>query len=272
MSRSSQRIERRARAGLQIRIVPLVGTMMLLAACSGNALANLGGRSSGWIDEVATTRPPTTTTLPSATRPASTADWVNDQYGEPPAGSEPGEVLAVIFARSDGDSRYLQSSRAEIVLMVPEIQFPLTVPAEASFITSQLVVERQSLRLSSDPMVAFGLWSVEPYTRSRSVGQVAVLNAASDPAAAEVANDPNTPPTCAAFGDVEGRVCGIESFADWPVWRLETASQVTHLWYRGSLRYEMTGRPDLDEDLVHTMIRAMAPLADDLGSPAGAGR
>lgn len=264
MSRSSQRIERRARRGSLAHVILLAAGMTVLAACSGNALADLGGRASGWIDEVATTRPPTTTTLPASTRQASTADWVNDQFGTPPAQSDPGEVLAVIFARSDRDSRYLQSSRAEIVLMVPEIQFPLTVPAGVSFVTSQLVVERQSLRLSTDPTVAFGMWSAEPYTRSRSVGQVAVLTASTDPAAAEVANDPNTPPTCVAFSNVEGQVCGIESFADWPVWRLETASQVTHLWYQGSLRYEITARSDLDEALIHTMIDTMAPLADDL--------
>ncbi len=264
MSTSTQNTVGRARVGSPVQVILLTVSLTVLTACSGNALADLGGRASDWIDEVATTRPPTTTTLPSSTRPASSANWVNDQFGAPPPRSEPGEVLAVIFARSDGDSRYLQSSRAEIVLMVPDIEFPLTVPAEVSFVSSQLVVERQSLRLSRDPTVAFGLWSVEPYTRSRSVGQVAVLTASSDPAAAELANDPNTPPTCVAFSDVEGQVCGIESFVDWPVWRLETASQVTHLWYQGSLRYEMTARSDLDESLVHTMIRTMAPLADDL--------
>ncbi len=264
MSRSSQNIERRARAGWAAHAALVAVGLMVLSACSPNALGDLGGRASGWIDEVATTRPSTTTTLAATTCPAATSDWVNDQFGAPPAESQPEQVLAVIFARSSGDSRYLQSSRAEIVLMVPEIEFPLTLPAQVSHISSQLVVGRQSLHLATDPMVAFGLWSVEPYTRSRSVGQVAVLTASSDPAAAEVANDPNTAPTCLAFSNVEGRVCGIESFADWPVWRLESASQVTHLWYLGSLRYEMTARPDLDESLIHTMIDSMAPLADDL--------
>lgn len=232
----------------------------LAAACSDQSLGDLGGRSSGWIGEVATTQATTTTTAPVLLRAAADVDWVNDEFGSPGEDLAPETVLAAVFARSGDASRFLQSSRAEIVAMLPDVAFPETVPAEVGYVTSQLVIESRTLQLAEDPTVAFGLWSVEPYTRSRSVGQVAVLNVATDPAGAEVANDPNTEATCSAFVD-DDRVCGIEDFVEFPVWRLESESGVIHVWFAESYRYELDGRSDLDEELIHTVIGSMVPLA-----------
>lgn len=232
-----------------------------LAACSDDALSGLGGRSSGWIGEVATTATTTTTTAPARTRTVVDVDWVNDQFEEPEPEAEGDDVLAAVFARSGDSSRFLQASRAEIVAVTPDVLFPSTVPAEVRFITSQLVIESRTLRLANDPTVAFGLWSVEPYTRSRSVGQVAVINVATDPAGAELAADPNTEPNCAPFSQ-ENRLCSIEFVTDIPVWRLEGESGLTHVWYSAPYRYSLDTRRNIDEELVHTVIGSVVPLAE----------
>lgn len=254
------------RRGRQGRATMALAVLVSLSvACSDSALLDLGGRSSGWIGEVATTVPSTTTSVPEATRPSAQVNWANDELGEaPPPDAEPSDVLAQVFARTGGESRFLQASRAEIAAVTPEVEFPAEVAAGVFYVTSQLVTESRTLRLANEPTVAFGMWSVEPYTRSRSIGQLAVLNVSTDAAAAEVANDPNTAPTCTAFSQVENRVCGIETFAEIPVWRLETENGVVHLWYTGSFRYELSARSDVDEEVLHEMVMAMAPLADQI--------
>lgn len=246
-----------------LRTVAVVAIAAGLAACSDDALLDVGGRSGGWIGAVATTGSSTTTTVAALTRPAVDVVWSNDTLGDPPEPDDDADlILARIFARAGNDSRFLQSTRDEIAALVPEASFPGRVPAPVSHISSQVVIESRTLRLANDPLLAFGLWSVEPYTRSRSIGQVAVMNVYEDATAAEVANDPNSPPTCTAFAGVPDRVCGIESFADVPVWRLETQSTVTHLFYVGNYRYEIGTRPDVDEEMIHEAVMSMGPLVD----------
>lgn len=232
-----------------------------IASCSDEALGDLGGRTAGWIHEVATTTTSTSTTTPATIRHALEAEWVNDELGAPQPDLTDSELLAAIFARSADESRFLQASRDEIAALVPEAAFPATLPVDVAYVTSQIVIESRTLRLARDPVVAFGMWSVEPYTRSRSVGQVAVLTASSDPAGSEVANDPDTEPTCGLFATGD-RLCSIEDFADRPVWRLESEAGVVHIWYAGPFRYELDGRGDLDEEILHTMITSMTPMAD----------
>lgn len=234
---------------------------MAVGACSDEALGGLGGRSSGWIGEVATTVAPTTTTPPVLTRSAATAEWINDGLGMPDPDASPEAVLTAVFVRAGDESRFLQASRAEIVAVTPDVAFPETLPAEVEWVTSQLVIESRTLRLARDPTVAFGLWSVEPYTRSRSVGQVAVLNVATDPGGAEVANESDTAPTCTAFANGD-RLCSVEDFVDTPVWRLEGESGVIHVWYSAPFRYELDSGNNVDEELMHTVIASMVPLAD----------
>lgn len=257
----------RARWRSRLLVAVAVVSMATLSACSENALGGLGGRSSGWIDEVATTRVETTTTLAASIKPTAAVQWFNDGF-EPPSDSD-STVLAEVFARSDGSSQYLQASRPEIVVLAPEVEFPDMVPAAVEYVTSQVVVESRTLRLSDNPTVAFGLWSVEPYTRSRSIGQVAVLTASLDEIAAEVGNDPNSEATCAAFTLADDRLCGVEKLGETTVWRLESAGNVTHLWYRGPYRYELSAR-SVDEEVIHTIIGEMSPLIDQVGSQTSA--
>lgn len=250
--------------GLRRRIFAVLVVLALSAsACSDDALGQLGGRTSDWIGEVATTATTTTTIAPVLTQPATAAEWVNDDFGSPDPDADPDEVLASVFARAGDSSQFLQASRAEIVAVVPDVLFPAVIPTQVRYITSQLVIESRILRLAQEPTVAFGLWSVEPYTRSRSVGQVAVINVATDPAGAEVANDPNSEATCAAYADVD-RTCGVEYFLDDPVWRLEGQGGVTHIWFRGDYRYEIEGR--VPEDIMHDVIASAVPLGELLST------
>jgi hypothetical protein len=240
---------------------------LLVAACSDQMFADLGGRSSNWIGEVATTATTTTTTPPSPVRPTESLVWVNDEFGAPPEGAEVAEVLAEAFGRAeDNNSRFLQASRAEIATAVPEVQFPSVVPAAVSHITSQLVIEIRELSLSSDPTVAFGFWSVEPYTRSRSVGQEAVLNLSRDPEGVEVAAQGEPEDVCLRIASPD-TLCGVEPIGGTQVWRLEDAEGLAHVWYIDPFRYEFDGFDDQAEELIHEVIASFRPLSEML--PAG---
>ena len=46
--------------------------------------------------------------------------------------------------------------------------------------TSQLVFDERG-DLADDPVAAFGIWSSEPYTRSRSVAQMIIMSVSVDP-------------------------------------------------------------------------------------------
>ncbi|HEX2153441.1 MAG TPA: hypothetical protein VHL52_05650 [Acidimicrobiia bacterium] len=232
-----------------------------LTGCSEEALGELGGRSSDWIGEVATTATTTTTTLPTLTRPAGTADWINREFSPPAPDAEPSAVLAEVFARSGPASRYLQASPAEIVAVTPEVEFPGIVPTEVSFVTSQVVIESRELTLADDPTVAFGLWSVEPYSRSRSVGQLAVLNVSRDPDGVELAAGDDVEAVCTAVVTGE-RLCAFEDLSAFPVWRLEDGGGVVHVWFREPFRYELDGFPAVDEELVHEVIASVMPLGE----------
>ncbi|CAN5753816.1 hypothetical protein BH23ACT5_BH23ACT5_22730 [soil metagenome] len=238
-----------------------LAAVVALSACSDDALMDLGGRSGGWIGEVATTVTTTTTTTPVTIQPAAEAEWVNDDLGPDP-GAEPDIVLSAVFGRSEGTSSFLQASRAEIVALLPDVGFPGVIPAEAGYITSQLVIESQALRLATDPTVAFGMWSVVPYSRSRTLGQVAVLNVATDPVGAAAATNAEEEPTCDRYLETPELECAIEWLEDAVVWRLESAEGITHVWYDAQFRYELSARPDVPEEFTHTMVTTLTPLSD----------
>lgn len=249
------------RRGVAGRAIAWISLVLAVAACSEDMFADLGGRSSSWIGEAATTAPSTTTTPVSPVHASQSLTWVNDEFGSPPRGAELDEVLAEAFARSEDNSRFLQASRAEIAAVLPEVEFPAVLPTSVSHITSQLVIEDRMLSLSNDPTVAFGLWSVEPYTRSRSVGQEAVLNLSRDPEGVEAAASREPEDVCLLLAGAE-TLCGLEPIGDLQVWRLEDAAGLVHVWFREPFRYEFTGFDDEDEDLVHEVIASLEPLGE----------
>ena len=242
------------------RILVCASLLVMVTACSDQMFGDLGARSSGWIGEAATTVTVATTAPPSPVRPTESLEWVNDEFALP-SEVDPDRVLGEAFARSEDNSRFLQASRAEIAAVVPEARFPAIVPASVSHVTSQLVIEARELSLADDPTVAFGFWSVEPYTRSRSVGQEAVLNLSRDPQGVEIATSGEPEEVCLLIAPAE-TLCGVEPIGNLRVWRLEGASGLVHVWYSDPFRYEFDGFDDEEEDLVHEVIASLQPLAE----------
>lgn len=243
----------------------LAVSLMLLVACSDDSLMDLGGRSSDWIGEVATTASTTTTTAPVVVHSAMDAAWINDEFGAPESDMEQDRVLASVFARAGDSSQFLQASREEIATVVPDARFPSTLPVQVEYVTSQLVIESRELVLADDPTVAFGLWSVEPYTRSRSVGQMGVLTVSRDPTGLELAETGDDEGLCAYLVSGE-RVCAPEEVDAGTVYRLEDSGGVMHVWYADPFQYRLEGMSAFDESLVHQMISSMAPLSELLPS------
>lgn len=231
---------------LKTNVVKRVGLLTLaavVAACGGSPLQGLGQGSSEWMNEPEIV----TTTVPPVTTPAfidvvslawSNDEIVNESLSDPEAPEE--DFIAEVFGRRQGD-RFIQASREEIAAALPLVEFPSRVPFGAEWVSSQLVIENSG-RLSNDPSAAFGIWSAEPYTRSRSVAQMAVLRVAIDPdTAAEVAATGDEV-TCARFEDRTADLCEIVELDGKLVWRLSDTTGTTLIWFDRTYRYELYGR------------------------------
>lgn len=210
-----------------------------MAACGDVPLEAIGERSSDWINEPEVV----TTTLPPATTPRfvdiRNLAWSNDDIINPNLGDQ-NALIAAVFARREGD-RFIQASRDEIAVALPGLEFPALAPWGAQWVSSQLVIENTGA-LSRDPSAAFGIWSAEPYTRSRSVAQMIVLRAAIDPeTAAEVAAT-GEDVTCARFSDRATNICEIVNLGGRQVWKLLATSGTTLIWFSGDYRYELFGK------------------------------
>lgn len=229
------------RAGLLIAAV-------LLAACGDMPLQAIGERSADWINEPEVV----TTSLPPATTPRfvdiGELSWSNDEIVNPNL-DDRNALIAAVFERRAGD-RFIQASREEIAAALEGVEFPAMAPYGAEWISSQLVIESNGA-LSRDPSAAFGIWSAEPYTRSRSVAQMAIFRVVIDPeAAAEVAESPQDV-SCARFAERSTNVCEIVGIDGRHVWKLDSSGGTTLIWFSGDYRYELFGKDFVAvEDLI----------------------
>ena len=124
----------------------------------------------------------TTTTISIPTVAAGTGDealvgaldvlWYNDSK-DPQHFGEPEAVVAAVWENRIGNSRFVQSSRAEIAAALPSLRFPEFVPEQVRWITSQLVYSDTSGLLDPDTSAAFGLWTSDPY--QSDTGRIGVL-------------------------------------------------------------------------------------------------
>ncbi len=154
----------------------LMVAALLAAACGENGL--LDGVGVRTQDAVVGT---TTTTVfvlvdevdvaPQGTVAANSVLWLNDGLEGEVTGSQT-EVISRVFNRGKGN-RFVQSSRIEMELVLPGIEFPRVVPRGVTWITSQLVYDVASGTIDTGTSAAFGLWEVEPYTIDE--GRVGVL-------------------------------------------------------------------------------------------------
>jgi hypothetical protein len=156
-----------------------LGLVVLATACN-DPLQGLGEVSQEIVHGA------TTTTLtvpvdgpgdstPASLTPAATLSWQNDAVSPGVGGQDPQVVVAGVWNRGNGVERFIQASRAEIARALPGVVFPELVPAEVEWVSSQLVFDVASASLDADTAAAFGMWTVEPYSVTRSDGQAAVF-------------------------------------------------------------------------------------------------
>ena len=241
------------------RVAGLVALIVVTVACGDDPLSVFGERSSDWINEPEVI---TTTTIPVTVPVVVGVErllWSNDEIISENL-ADPELLVSEVFARREGD-RFIQASRAEIATMLPDVKFPAQVPSSAEWVSSQLVIDNSG-RLSDDPSAAFGIWSAEPYTRSRSVAQIAVLRVSTDADTAIEVASATDEPSCARFADQTTISCEILDLSDRSVWSLVSNQGTTLVWFDTIYRYELYGRTFLNFEAMTGMVSEIVPLSD----------
>ena len=236
----------------------LAAAMLIIASCGDAPLAGIGDRSSEWISE------PTilTTTTVAVTIPvvadSGELKWFNDSIKSGPLGNRQ-RLRDAVFARR-GSDLIVQVNREEIAVLAPSIEFPATSPASAEYVTSQVVFERSGV-LSDEPAVGFGFWSSEPYTRSRTVAQLAVLWVSRDALGSQEASSVDSGVSCARFSDASTISCELTDRDGLPTWDLISSTGRTWVWFDGIYRYELFVRNSVPEEALVTMVASFEELS-----------
>ena len=259
-----------------------------LAACGSDApLADLGTMTERWI--AAAPDAPITTAPPAALAPIGllaangpkTIEWVNDELGNGSSvlPNSPEEIVRFVWSRGTRQDRYVQASRTEILAALPAVEVPTLIPDQVAFITSQLVFDPATGELASDAAAAFGFWSEKPYTKSRTVSQLAVLMVAID----EPLPDPVVPDTigvpapapvgdrCEQLADGAVRDCTrVMLEGGCPAWSLEVTDGWRLVWSERSYTYDLFVRNATGADLLARMAGSCEGLAPGVSVLAGA--
>lgn len=220
------------------RSVFILVCALALSACSESSLSELGGRSSAWIgtNESATAEGPAV--VQQDVVRSVEVDWVNDDLGSAASIGSPEEVLAAVVARTTGPDRYIQASRLEIAAALPGLAFPDLLPSEVTAITSQIVVASNRERLDDEVFAAFGLWTVEPYTKSRSVGQRGTFTV--------TGMQPES--ACERFAAGAVAACTTETIGAYETVRIDAESGQTWVWFDESYEYQLFLRGSLENN------------------------
>jgi hypothetical protein len=207
---------------------------LLLVACGDEGLLDgLGDRAQKAV--VGTT---TTTTAPDEDLSgggeegsvfAASVAWYNDGIADEAIGL-PAYTIDQVWDRGNESGRFIQSSRAEIAVALPGVQFPAQIPAEVVSVTSQLVYLEDVASLDAGTSAAFGLWEAEPY--SSDDGRVGVLR----------------------VGEDRGDVALGETLEE------VVTSGLSLIWTDGRYRYELFCRASLPEELCREMMNSALPL------------
>jgi len=267
----------------------LVG--LVLAGCTDAPLSSMGHMTEGWIAAIpdptttTTAAPPATVGL-LLTHEEKTVEWVNDELGDP-LSAIPQDVVAAVWARSNKQDRYVQASRSEMAVALPGLEFPELIPEDVAFVTSQLVFDPTTGKLSADAAAAFGLWSVKPYSKSRSVAQLAVLMVAaaempSEPFVVDnVPEDENGDTRCEDLAGSTVEECTPLTLSDGcPAWSLNVTDGWRLVWSERSYEYDLFVRGTDNADLLARMAGSCGELppvipllagADLAGAPAEGG-
>jgi hypothetical protein len=256
----------------------------------------MGHMTEHWI--AAAPDPTTTTTLPPVAAPVGlfaatggkSVAWVNDNLGDPsiPTTIAPDEIVGFVWSRSSRQDRYVQASRKEIMAALPGLAVPELVPEHVAFVTSQLVFDPATGRLGSEAVAAFGFWSDKPYTKSRSVSQLAVMMVALDelplePVVPDTIGVPESPADderCRELVDGTVEECTEVMLEDGcPAWSLDLTEGWRLVWSRHGYTYDLFIRNADTVDVLAQMAGSckelvpvksvLAGAPEPIGAPVG---
>ena len=243
---------------LKSRRSVLFAVLVTATACGGSPLESIGQRSSEWINEPTVPSTVAVVTTTPVVVPVERLLWSNDEIDTANL-DDRGALLQEIFARREGD-RFIQASRFEIAAALPDIAFPSELPSSAEWVTSQLVFDNDGT-VANDTSAAFGIWSAEPYTRSRSVAQMVIIRVAIDAETAAALESGEEEASCARFSDRTTEECEIIAVAGRDTWLLRASNGSTLIWFDNPYRYELYGRSFVPRRILERMSNGMIPLA-----------
>ena len=231
---------------------------VLAAACGPDPLSSVGEGSSEWIEEPTVVTVTSTQAGGSALAPVVGSDWFNNDLA-PVGGTSPAEIISGVYTRANSSDPFVQATPSEIALALPGVVFPSLTPPEVRFITSQLVFDLNAITLAADQVAAFGLWTVEPYTRSRSVGQQGVFTVIPDAEGLAALASGTADTSCARFIDQQAD-CSVQEVGTSPAWELTDQLGTTLVWYGETYRYELFLRSGIATGLAVEMAESTRPL------------
>ncbi len=225
------------------RLVAVAVVALVAASCGESGLLDgVGDRTREFVQgETTTTIPiPSIAVGQEGEAVVSAVDvlWFNDQKS-PQFSGTPDQVIGDVWNGRTENSRFVQSSRAEIAAALPELMFPSVVPEQVRWVTSQLVYKEALGTLDPDTSTAFGLWSTDPY--QSDTGRVAVLRvgrAATDTPLVRSEILPTVVPDGLSLG-----------------------------WTEDTMRYELFCRSEISEELCFEVASSSEPLRLMLPSP-----
>lgn len=250
---------------IRAHLAAIMAAVFVLTACGDAPFDSLGQRSSGWIAEPTIVTTTTVATTVPIVVDARILKWFNDGLGGDIL-DDPEALKVAVFARRGGDL-FVQASRAEIISLLPNVKFPSSTPYLSEYVTSQLVFDERG-DLADDPVAAFGIWSSEPYTRSRSVAQMIIMSVSVDPETASEVAAAGADNSCERFAERTTEVCAVSTLGGRPVWSLEASNGTTMVWFDGEYRYELFGRSYVTQTALQEMAAEVVPLSE-LGTTPG---
>lgn len=231
----------------------LVVLVVLLVGCGEAPLGGIGERSSGWL-ETHNGQPPVSDRVELQPVfelvPSAQVRWWNDDLS---LESDPSLVsLEAISSRRNPGDRFAQASRREIAAFFPDLEFPARIPADVHSVTSQLVLAASEASFEGDHIASFGLWTADPYTQSRTVGQLATIT---------VFAGANDDPCVVAGAD-----CTTEQVGMRTVGLVARSAGETVVWSDRERTYEMFVRTPA-ASAVPAMLESIAPISDLIEPP-----
>jgi hypothetical protein len=148
-----------------------------------------------------------------------------------------------------------------MVALLPDLKFPASTPYLSEYVTSQLVFDENG-DLEDDPVAAFGIWSSEPYTRSRSVAQMIVMQVSRDVVNATEVSEPGADISCTRFEDRTTSECVVGTIGGRTVWSLAASNGNTLIWFDGDYRYELFGRSYVAPAALEEMVTDLVLLSE----------